>query len=795
MLDPNPALGLGAAVRILQVIHGYPPRYNAGSEVYTQTLCHGLAERHEVHVFTREEDSFAPDYTLRREFDSEDPRVALHIVNVPRSRDRYRHVGVDKQFAEVLDRLRPDIVHVGHLNHLSTSLVVEAATREIPIIYTLHDYWQMCPRGQFMQMHPEDPNDLWAACDGQEDRKCAERCYARYFSGAPGERDADVAHWTRWVGNRMRHVRRMADLADLFVAPSRYLHDRYRDEFGLPERKLTYLDYGFDLARLKGRSRRTDERFTFGYIGTHIPAKGIHHLIQAFGSVPSPARLRIWGRSQGQDTEALAAMARRLPGNASARVEWLPEYRNRDIVQEVFDRVDCIVVPSVWVENSPLVIHEALQVRVPVITADVGGMAEYVKHEVNGLLFEHRQVDSLAEQMRRLADDPCLARRLGSRGYLRSETGDVPDIKDHVTAVERLYEQALRQRNPAHTSALPGPWRITFDTNPDDCNLHCIMCEEHSPHSTLQAQRRAAGQPRRVMPIELIRRVIAEAAPQGLREVIPSTMGEPLLYEHFDEIIGLCRQHGVKLNLTTNGTFPRRGARAWAERIVPVTSDAKISWNGATRETQESIMLGTQWEKVLDNVRTFIAVRDAVAAAGGNRCRVTFQLTFLETNICELADIVRLAVRLGVDRVKGHHLWAHFDEIKPLSMRRDPGAIRRWNEAVLAARAAAAERTLPHGKHVLLENIFLLDETATKDLAPGGFCPFLGQEAWVNAEGRFDPCCAPDAQRRTLGEFGNLHEDSIIGIWKGEEYGRLLRTYRNRPLCLGCNMRKPVVPP
>ena len=49
-------------MRIVHVIHGYPPRYNAGSEVYTQTLCHGLAERHTVHTFTREEDAFAPDF-------------------------------------------------------------------------------------------------------------------------------------------------------------------------------------------------------------------------------------------------------------------------------------------------------------------------------------------------------------------------------------------------------------------------------------------------------------------------------------------------------------------------------------------------------------------------------------------------------------------------------------------------------------------------------------------------------------------------------------------------------------
>ena len=62
---------------------------------------------------------------------------------------------------------------------------------------------------------------------------------------------------------------------------------------------------------------------------------------------------------------------------------------------------------------------------------------------------------------------------------------------------------------------------------------------------------------------------------------------------------------------------------------------------------------------------------------------MTFQLTFLETNVAELAGIVRLAAELGVDRVKGHHLWAHFREIESLSMRRSAESIARWNEAVL----------------------------------------------------------------------------------------------------------------
>ncbi|HZG41739.1 MAG TPA: glycosyltransferase, partial [Longimicrobium sp.] len=411
-------------MKILHVIHGYPPRYNAGSEVYTQTLCHAQAERHQVHVFTREEDPFAPECALREERDGDDPRVTLHVVNVPHGRDRYRHTGVDQRLDQVLDRVTPDVVHVGHLNHLSTSLLDRVAARGIPVVFTLHDFWLVCPRGQFMQMHPADPSDVWAACDGQEDRRCAERCYARCFSGAPDERDEDVAHWTGWVHRRMRHVREMMDRVDLFVAPSRALLRRVRDAAGIAEAKLAHLDYGFDLRRLSGRRREPGEPFTFGYIGTHIPAKGVHHLVEAFGRVRGNARLRVWGRPRGQETEALRALARRLPGNAPQRVEWMGEYRNQDIVRDVFDRVDAIVVPSVWVENSPLVIHEAQQARVPVITADAGGMAELVRHEVNGLLFAHRDPAALATQMQRLADDPALAARLGARGYLESPDGD-----------------------------------------------------------------------------------------------------------------------------------------------------------------------------------------------------------------------------------------------------------------------------------------------------------------------------------------------------------------------------------
>ena len=430
-------------MKILQVIHGYPMRYNAGSEVYTQGLCQALAERHDVHVFTRQENGFLPEYAMGRETDPVAAGITLHVINMARARDGYSHRAVDGAFAGLLAELKPDVVHVGHLNHLSTSLVFRAKELGIPVVFTLHDYWLMCPRGQFIQMYEDQGQQPWPVCDGQEDRKCAVRCYRRYFGNDADEYELDAAHWTGWVGRRMAHVLEVCEAVDLFIAPARYLLGRFRDDFGIPESKLTYLDYGFHRERLAGRERKGGEPFTLGYIGTHIPAKGINLLITAFGELTGGPILRIWGRDRGVETAGLRQLAAELPDSRGGRVEWMGEYRNQEIVPEVFDLCDAIVVPSIWAENSPLVIHEAQQAGVPVVTADYGGMAEYVKHEENGLLFRHRDSEALAVQMQRLVNDPQWAGQLGRRGYLQSRDGNVPDMAEHALEVEDIYARLL----------------------------------------------------------------------------------------------------------------------------------------------------------------------------------------------------------------------------------------------------------------------------------------------------------------------------------------------------------------
>lgn len=431
-------------MKILKVIHGYPDRYSAGSEVYSQTLCHALVKRgHDVAVFARHEDPYQQEYSIHWEQDRLCPEVKLCLINMAHSRDGYQHSRVDQAFNQLLKDYQPDIIHIGHLSHLSTSIVEVAHKAGIPLVFTLHDFWLMCPRGQFLQTINTKEDDLYPACDSQEDGKCAKTCYWRYFSSQEDKEDA--AYWTHWVGKRMSHVRQMASLIDRFIAPSKYLLERFVKDFPLDSEKIVYLDYGFDLDRLKGRKRVAEKDFVFGYIGTHKQAKGILHLLQAFAEMPDGTLLRIWGNPLGSFTNSLKDIVKKFDENIQTRITWIGGYQNERIVEDVFNHCDAIVVPSIWGENSPLVIHEALEAGVPVITADYGGMKEYIHHEVNGLLFEHRSYNSLAEQMKRFVHDPDFACRLAERKYLQSEDGSIPNVADHTREIEEIYLQLLRR--------------------------------------------------------------------------------------------------------------------------------------------------------------------------------------------------------------------------------------------------------------------------------------------------------------------------------------------------------------
>ena len=763
-------------MKILKIIHGYPQNYNAGSEVYSQSICEELSKEHEVIVFTREENPYQPDFSIREE--EVHANLRLCLVNMAQGKDGYRHAALDEKFKEFVQLHQPDIAHIGHLNHLSTGIVDVLNELKIPIVFTLHDFWLMCPRGQFLQRNFGNEN-IWQLCDKQENKKCASQCYNAYFGSS--QCNNDIENWTQWINERMIETKDIIEKVDLFIAPSKYLMNRFISEFKVPENKIKYLDYGFPTHYLTPTHNRLKRKgFTFGYIGTHIPSKGINLLIEAFRKVDGNARLLIWGSKDQQSTRALQQLA----NESKFTIEFKGAYVNKNLADEIFSQVDAIVVPSIWAENSPLVIHEAQACKIPVITADFGGMAEYVHHMENGLLFKHRSTEDLKEKLQWAINHSHELKLLGERGYINSENGNVPDISDHCKELLNIYKK--------HIKKVDKLWRITIDTNPEDCNLNCIMCEEHSPFSKyIDNLHKETGSRKRRMPVEWLDRIFDQVEVLGIKEVIPSTMGEPLIYKAIEKIYDLAKQKGIKINLTTNGTFPRKTVKEWAEIIIPNTSDVKISWNGSTKETSEKVMIGIDFDKVISNVKEFVQYRDKHFLETGEYCRITFQLTFMQNNMHELGEIVKLAADLNIDRLKGHHLWDHFSEIKHLSMKFDEAGIINWNKYVMEAHLVSEKYRRPNKEKVVLENIYPIAEKVKKEIPFDHECPFLNKELWISATGKISPCCAPDKLRDDLGDFGNIQSSSISEALRSSNYQDLVKNYKSKELCKTCNMRKP----
>ncbi len=86
----------------------------------------------------------------------------------------------------------------------------------------------------------------------------------------------------------------------------------------MPKSKIIYLDYGFPLQYLRPVTKKQNDIFTFGYIGTHIPAKGLDLLIKAFSKITKKSVLKIWGR-ENQYTQYL----KNLTQNCKNKIEFV----------------------------------------------------------------------------------------------------------------------------------------------------------------------------------------------------------------------------------------------------------------------------------------------------------------------------------------------------------------------------------------------------------------------------------------------------------------------------------------
>lgn len=305
--------------------------------------------------------------------------------------------------------------------------------------------------------------------------------------------------------------------------------------------------------------------------------------------------------------------------------------------------------------------------------------------------------------------------------------------------------------------------RVTLLTNPDVCNLHCPLCflNQRALHNCnarsaengngdcppdngrerffyCNKERRAFGMGEMSFEVAwaAIEKYAAERDASGkrlLREVIPSTMGEPLLYSHFDELLVLCRALGIPLNLTTNGTFPGKwGSDAAMKLLLCSCSDIKVSY-----------LASEQFDGWKANVEKLVRVRDKLRENA--RCAtVSLQVTLHKKNLQEVPEIVSWTSAIGIDRIK----WNKVVFLSTASQSlREMYALDDASLESLRNHLRSGEFSASNVKH----EGSLFFKNCADQCAVGGkceSCPFA-DEVWVWPDGHEDHC--PNPERRFVG--------------------------------------------
>jgi len=393
-------------MKVVKVIHGFPPDYMAGSEVYSYHLVKELINQDiETYVFTRVENEFDDNYKI---YNEKFENIEIQRVNKPKRdylyEDKFYDDEMDKIFKNYLESVKPDIVHFGHLSHLSTNLIRITKEFNIPIVYTIHDFWLFCVKGQMI-------NQDGVICANPSVKNCTE-C----SSYVVNEKE---------VKETLKHMKEIIDLIDVFISPSHTLKDFFINQ-GVARDKIKYLKYGFNTKKIIYNKKvfTKNSKINFGFMGRIIPTKGIKVLVDTFKKLPNE-QLSIYG--------SIGVQKRFLE---TENIIFKGAYNNNNI-NEVLNDIDVLIVPSIWYENAPLVIQEAFLAGIGVITSDIGGMAELVKDKVNGFTFKVGSSEELINIIKKISNNPMILNSLDN------SRNSVVDIEDDAKEIIKIYEKLI----------------------------------------------------------------------------------------------------------------------------------------------------------------------------------------------------------------------------------------------------------------------------------------------------------------------------------------------------------------
>jgi glycosyltransferase involved in cell wall biosynthesis len=422
--------------KVLYILHNHPTIRPGGSESYALELYEAMRGSQEFDpvLMARLGDDVAAERTShagspfsrinedenQHFFFTEEGHFDFFFMTL-REKSLYTN-----QFAEFLRAERPDVVHFQHTFFMGIDLVslTRRVLPDVPIVYTLHEYLPICHRqGQLLRTSGE-------LCLQWSPRRCNE-CF-------PDIPPQQFFLRERFAKAHLEHV-------DMFLAPSHFLLERYVD-WGISRDRIRFEDYGrWPEPRVPAPAEERP-RNRLAFFGQANPYKGLQVLLGAMSRLQGPRpdiHLTLHAANLELQHEQWREAFHHLLSEAGPTVSNRGAY-NHAAVPQLMSEADWVIVPSLWWENSPLVIQEAFLHGRPVLCSNVGGMAEKVSDGVNGLHFQVGNPQSLADTIVRAVDTPGLWEQL------QSNIPPVYSMQEHTASLSSLYEELMgRDREAA----------------------------------------------------------------------------------------------------------------------------------------------------------------------------------------------------------------------------------------------------------------------------------------------------------------------------------------------------------
>lgn len=448
-------------MNILLAVHQFFPDFFTGTEVLTLATARELAGRgHKVSVVTGFPVSDCAIAERFDEYEYEGIPVrrfrhnytnTLPPYNVMES--EYRNTFFGERFSKWISARPPDIVHIFHLMRLSGALVDACHASRIPMVFTPTDFWAVCPTSRLLL-----PDHSFCPGPARDMSNCLRHIIqitrnglaSRLADHLPDRVLGFLVACSRlnglrkipWLSNvralseRREYMTEAMGKIDRILFPTKIVEQKL-GEYGIGLDNSEHLPFGMELGHYKNAPEKVrKKRLRFGYIGSLVEHKGVHVLIDAIRRLPAemPLEASIYGNPDEFPDYAGKILAL---GGRDPRIRFCGTFPHSRI-GDVFSEIDILVVPSIWFENTPLVLYSAQASKTPVIGSRLEGISEVVSHGKNGMLFEKGDAGELAKIMANLCGNRELVEVLSRNSV------EPLSVSGYTDRLLHIYEDILK---------------------------------------------------------------------------------------------------------------------------------------------------------------------------------------------------------------------------------------------------------------------------------------------------------------------------------------------------------------